>query len=239
VATIDGAHVLVVGASAGMGFATAKLARDRGAAVTIVARHEGRLEAARQLLGEDVVAFAADASDEDQIAAAFGRIDRVDHAAIFAGAQPVAPLAEADLALFRQGMEARVWAALLICKYSVPRMSGAGSITLCSGLSAHRPRRDRSIGASATAALESFGRAMAVELAPIRVNTICPGPIATPMLERSFGADPEAARSAVSARAPLGRIGTAEEIADAALFFMGNGYVTGTTLHVDGGMTLL
>jgi NAD(P)-dependent dehydrogenase (short-subunit alcohol dehydrogenase family) len=237
--TIDGAHVVVVGASSGMGLATAKLAHDRGAIVTIVARDQGRLEAARDSLGDHVRAFAADASDEVQVAAVFDQIEHVDHAAVFAGAQPVSPLAEADLALFRTGMEARVWAALLICKYAVPKMEVDGSVTLCSGLSAHRPRRDRSIGASATAALESFGRAMAVELAPIRVNTICPGPIATPMLERSYGDNPDAAIAAISSRVPLGRIGTSEEIADAALFLMGNGFVTGTTLHVDGGMTLL
>ena len=80
---------------------------------------------------------------------------------------------------------------------------------------------------------------MAIELAPIRVNTICPGPILTPMLERAFGSDLEAGLSGINSRVPMGRIGSPDDIADAAIFLMGNAYTTGVTLHVDGGMTLL
>jgi NAD(P)-dependent dehydrogenase (short-subunit alcohol dehydrogenase family) len=236
---LDGTQVVVVGASSGMGLATARRAIDDGADVTIVARDKERLEQAKDGLGGSVRALVADAADEEQVAAVFEPLDRVDHAVVFAGEQPVAALADAELGLFRRAMEARVWGGLLVCKYATPKMPATGSVTFCSGMSAHRPRRDRSIGASATSALESFGRAMAIELAPIRVNTICPGPIHTPMLERAFGDNPEAALAAINARVPLGRLGTPEEIADAVIFLMGNGYTTGITLHIDGGMTLL
>jgi len=181
----------------------------------------------------------ADAADEEQVAAAFEPLDRVDHVVVFAGEQPVSTLPDAELGQFRRAMEARVWAGLLVCRYATPKMPSSGSVTFCSGMSAHRPRKNRSIGASATAALESFGRAMAVELAPIRVNTICPGPILTPMLERTFTGDRGKAVSAITSRVPLGRLGAPDDIADAAVFLMGNGYTTGITLHVDGGMTLL
>ena len=237
--SLAGAQVVVVGASSGMGLATARRAVDEGASVTIIARDRDRLEQARASLGSEVRAIAADAAEEDQVAVAFDALYEVDHVVVFAGEQPVSALPDAELGLFRRAMEARVWGALLVCKYATPKMPSAGSVTFCSGLSAHRPRRDRSIGAAATAGLESLGRAMAVELAPIRVNTICPGPIRTPMLDRAMGENRESATAEINARVPLGRLGTPEEIADAAVFLMGNGYITGITLHVDGGMMLL
>jgi NAD(P)-dependent dehydrogenase (short-subunit alcohol dehydrogenase family) len=118
-------------------------------------------------------------------------------------------------------------------------MPDTGSFTFCSGVSAFRPRADRSAGAAATAALESFGRAMAVELAPIRVNTICPGSFDTPALDRAFGARKEEVMRAYLAQLPLGRLGRPDELAHAVLFLMTATYVTGTVLHVDGGALLI
>jgi NAD(P)-dependent dehydrogenase (short-subunit alcohol dehydrogenase family) len=118
-------------------------------------------------------------------------------------------------------------------------MRPGGSFTFCSGVSAWRPRADRSAGAVATAALESFGRAMAVELAPLRVNTICPGSFDTPVLDRAFGDRKEEVLRPYLAQLPLGRLGRPEEIAHAVLFLMTATYVTGTVLHVDGGSLLI
>jgi NAD(P)-dependent dehydrogenase (short-subunit alcohol dehydrogenase family) len=233
------ARVVVVGGSSGMGFATARLARDAGASVRIVGRDRERLLRAAHELGDSVDFVAADAANEAGMEQVFADLDRVDHVVVFAGEQPQAPLAEAGLDLFRRAMEARVWGALNACKFAAPKMPASGSFTFCSGLSAHRPRVHRSVGASATAALESFGRAMAVELAPVRVNTICPGAIDTPLLDRVYGDKRDEAMAAVARRVPAGRLGRAEEIADAALFLMRNGYVTGITLPVDGGVQLL
>jgi NAD(P)-dependent dehydrogenase (short-subunit alcohol dehydrogenase family) len=236
---LAGASVVVVGGSSGMGFATAKLARASGAVVRIVGRNQERLEGAVQELGDGVDGVTADAADTASMERVFTDLERVDHVAVFAGEQPQAPLADARLDLFRRAMEARVWAALNACRFAAPKMPLTGSLTFCSGLSAHRPRAHRSIGASATAALESFGRAMAVELAPIRVNTICPGAIDTPLLDRVYGAGRHEAMAAVERRVPAGRLGRPDEIADAVVFLMTNGYVTGITLAVDGGVQLL
>lgn len=237
---LTGARVVVIGGSSGMGLATAQRAVDEGAVVTVVGRDANRLDAARQALGGKVTTVIGDAADEAQVAAVFEPLDRVDHVVIFAGEQPVSRLSDADLDQFRRAMEARIWAGLLACRYATPKMPESGSVTFCSGMSAHRPRKLRSIGASATAGLESFGRAMAIELAPIRVNTICPGPILTPMLERTtLTGDRNAAITAIESRVPLGRLGAPDDIADAAVFLMLNRYTTGVTLHVDGGMTLL
>ena len=118
-------------------------------------------------------------------------------------------------------------------------MPSDGSFTFCSGVSAYRPRANRSAGAVATAALESFSRTMAVELAPIRVNAICPGPFDTEVLRRAMGPDHEAVIERLGASLPLGRIGRPDEIAHAILFLMTNTYTTGITLRIDGGALLV
>ena len=136
-------------------------------------------------------------------------------------------------------MDARVWAARNLCAAGAPRMPPTGSFTFCSGVSAFRPRANRSAGAAATAAVESFARAMAVELAPIRVNSICPGSFDTPVLDRAFGERKDEVLRPYLDQLPLGRLGQPEELAHAMLFLMTATYVTGTVLHVDGGALLI
>ncbi len=237
--SLDGASVVLVGASSGMGLATARAALDAGARVTIAARDPERLAAASGELGGGVGAYALDAADDDAVRQMFDELDAVDHVASFTGEQPQAPVGETDYALYQRALDTRVWAARNLCAAAAPRMPATGSITLCSGVSAWRPHANRAAGAAATAALESFGRAMAVELAPIRVNTICPGSFDTPVLDRAFGARKEEVLRSYLSRLPLGRLGRPDELAHAALFLMTNTYVTGTVLHIDGGALLI
>jgi NAD(P)-dependent dehydrogenase (short-subunit alcohol dehydrogenase family) len=237
--SLEGQTVVLFGASSGMGLATAKAARDAGAEVAIVARDPDRLEQARAELGEGTRAASLDAADADAVQALFDTFDRVDHVASFTGEQPHAPVGDTTHELFQRALDARVWAARNLCAAAAPRMPESGSFTFCSGVSAFRPRADRSAGAAATAALESFGRAMAVELAPIRVNTICPGSFDTPVLDRAFGERKEDVMRPYLAQLPLGRLGRPEELAHAVLFLMTATYVTGTVLHVDGGALLI
>ena len=119
-------------------------------------------------------------------------------------------------------------------------MTEGGSITLCSGVSSLRPRRGGSpVSAASAGAVEALARNLAVELAPIRVNTIIPGLVDTPLVAGMFGADHEGAMIAVGKTLPVGRVGTPEDLADAVMFLMGNGYVTGINLVVDGGRLLV
>jgi NAD(P)-dependent dehydrogenase (short-subunit alcohol dehydrogenase family) len=236
---LDGACVVVLGGSSGMGLATARMASRAGAAVTIVGRDADRLAGAAAELGGKVRTERADVADRDAVARIFDPLDRVDHVAILAGEQPAAPVAETSHELLGRALDARVWAAYNACAAALPKLHPEGSLVLCSGLSAHRPRAGRSAGAVATAAVESLARALAVELGPIRVNAVCPGPIDTPLLERVYGSDRHEALRPVTDRLPIKRLGTAEEVADAILFLMRNTYVTGITLHVDGGARLV
>lgn len=237
--SLRGARVVVIGGSSGMGFATAKLAADEGAELTIAGRDPDKLRAASEEIGGGTRVHAGDVADEEVVRDLFESHDRVDHVAFFAGGQPRAPITETELALFREGIDTRLWGAVATAKHAAPKMGDAGSFTFCSGLSSHRARAERSVGAAATAALESFARAMAVELAPRRANAVCPGAINTPVLNRFFGEQRDRAMEEFAKRLPARRIGEPEDIADAVLFLMRNSYVTGVTLRVDGGALLM
>jgi len=236
---LEGTTVVVVGASSGMGLATAVAAHAAGANVVIVARDPERLEAARGTVGEGTRAFAFDAADSDAVEAMFAELGGVDHVACFTGEQPASSVADTTHDQYQRALDARVWAARNLCAAAAPRMSSTGSFTFCSGLSAYRPRPGRAAGAAATAALESYARGMAVELAPIRVNTVCPGSFDTPVLDRAFGDRKAEALKPFLSTLPLKRLGRPEELAHAVLFLMTNGYKTGTVLHVNGGALLI
>jgi len=236
---LEATTVVVVGASSGLGLATAVAARQAGAEVVIVARHQSRLDQACESVGGSTRAFALDAADADAVAAMFTDLGSVDHVASFTGEQPSGSVADTTHEQYQRALDARVWAARNLCAAAAPRMPSTGSFTFCSGLSAWRPRPLRAAGAAATAALESYARGMAVELAPIRVNTVCPGSFDTPVLDRAFGERKEEAMRPYLSSLPLRRLGRPEELAHAVLFLMTNGYTTGTVLHVDGGSLLI
>jgi NAD(P)-dependent dehydrogenase (short-subunit alcohol dehydrogenase family) len=237
-AGVAGSSVLVVGGSSGIGLATARLALEAGAQVAIAGRSSERLAEAVSALGDSVRSFAVDARDADQVRRLFEELGALTHAVVLSGEQPIGEVADTDLGYFRQAMDARFWGALHVCRYGGPVIEPGGSVTLCSGVIAHRPVPGRSLGTASTAAVEAFGRAMARELSPVRVNTIVPGPIDTPMLRRFFGGDDAELQRRLEGRVPVGRVGRPEEVADAILFLMGNRFVTGVTLPVDGGFLL-
>lgn len=231
--------ILVLGGTSGLGLATAQTAHAQGATVVITGRDASKAEQACSTIGERATWAAFDAADADAFAAFAQHAAPFDHVVSFTGAQPVAPVGQAGRDMFHQSFDARVWAARNACAIIGPRMPATGSFVFCSGLSAIRPRAGRSAGAVATAALESFCRAMAVELAPQRVNAICPGPFDTQVLRRAFGADSDAQIERIGRDVPLGRIGRPDEIGHAIVFLLTNTFTTGITLRVDGGALLV
>jgi NAD(P)-dependent dehydrogenase (short-subunit alcohol dehydrogenase family) len=237
--TLKGKVVVVLGGSTGMGFATAKAAAAEGAQVVITGRSQEKLSAAIAELPAGSRSAVLDVTDESGTRSLFEQLGHVDHLFITAGTVTFGVGLAADTEKLRPGMDTRFWGALYAAKYGAAQMKTGGSITFMSGVSAWRPRPGGGVGSASCGAIEAFGRSMAVELAPIRVNTLAPGFIDTPLIDELIGERKQAFIEMQAARLPVKRIGTPEDIADAVMFLMKNGFVTGITLTVDGGHTLV
>jgi NAD(P)-dependent dehydrogenase (short-subunit alcohol dehydrogenase family) len=176
---ISNRKILIVGGGSGMGRALAKRCLEAGAAVIIAGRNEDRLKGAAEALGrpEALDAIAVDIAQEAQVAELFGRIGRVDHvvstAADIDGAYELLPAL--DLKAAQKVVESKFYGPLLLAKHGAPVLSAAGSFTFTSGVAAYRPAARGSVVAAVNAALEGLVRALAIELAPIRVNAVSPG----------------------------------------------------------------
>jgi NAD(P)-dependent dehydrogenase (short-subunit alcohol dehydrogenase family) len=236
-------HVLVVGGSSGIGFAVAAQFLADGAAVTIVGRSLERLAQASQKLSNatGLKAIAADAAHEDQVERLFASAGDLTHivstAADVSGAYALLP----DLDIFnaRRVIDSKLIAALLLAKHGAPRLSPSGSITLTSGIAAYRPAPRGSVVAAVNGALESLVSALAIELAPIRVNAISPGWVDTPIWESFAGERKAAVLDSMAKRLPVGRVGQPDDIAQAIVATARNGFISGTVVHVDGGQRLV
>lgn len=236
------AKILIVGGSSGMGLALARRCLAAGATVTIAGRSAERLQAAQATLQAPAALHAAevDIADEAQVAALFERIGPLDHivstAADIRGAYQLLPALE--LADAQRVVDSKFFGPLLLAKHGAPRLAAQGSLTFTSGVAAYRPAARGSVVAAINAALEGLVRALAVELAPLRVNAVSPGWVDTPIWADVAGDAKDATLAAMAERLPVGRVGQPADIADAIAFLMGNGFTTGTVLHVEGGHRL-
>src|SRR6516162_557870 len=237
--SLKNATVVVLGGSSGIGLATAKAARTEGARVIIAGRSEQRLLKAGAELGDAVRTVVLDVADENGTRSFFEELDHLDHLFITAGALVNDSRLSPDTAALQPAIHTRFWGALYATKYGAPKMNGSGSITFMSGTAASRPIAGASVASASCGAVEAFARALAVDLAPIRVNAVQPGFVDTPLLATVLGPQRAEVLAATAARLPVRRVGTPEDIADAVLFLMKNGYVTGITLTIDGGGLLV
>ena len=240
---MDKEKILIVGGSSGMGLALARRCLAEGADVIIAGRGKAKLDAARDELGRPATleTAVADIGREDEVAALFEHIGRLDHivstAAAIEGAYRLLPDIELEAA--QRVVESKLYGPLLLAKHGAPRLPPTGSLTFVSGIAAYRPAARGSVVAAVNAALEGLVRALAVELAPIRVNAVSPGWVDTPIWEFVAGDRKAGTLAAMAERLPAGRVGRPEDIADAIRFLIGNGFTTGETLHVEGGHRLV
>ncbi len=231
--------LVVVGGSSGIGFATAKAASAEGAFIVVVGRSQDRLNQASAEIGGGVRGIQADVEEEASVEAAFAEIGQFNHLFISAQDAATAPLSETTKNKFRPTLDSKIWGALHVVKHATSRITEQGSIVFISGLAGRKGYAGFALAGAANAGIEAVARNLAVELAPIRVNTVCAGVIDTPMLDRVFGEQKLQIVQQIAAKLPVQRIGSPQEIADAVLFLMSNGFMTGTTLLIDGGDALV
>jgi len=235
---LNGKTIVVLGGSSGIGLATAVAAQAEGAEVIVTGRNAARLAKARERLG-NIKTGQFDAAHETPMREFFAAIPHIDH--IFSTAGTLvhdAKLAPSRSEL-RPAMGVRFWAALYACKHGAPKIRPGGSLVFMSGTAARRPLAGAAVASASCGAVESFMRAMVLDLAPVRVNVIQPGYVDTPLFDALLGDQRDAVLAAAGEKLPVGRVGRPEEIADAVLFLMRNGYVNGTCLTVDGGGLLV
>lgn len=234
--TLRDARILVVGGGTGIGFAVARAAKAEGAAVTIASTNSVRLAAAAERLGGAEIA-RLDLTDEAEVAAFFARSGEFDHIASTAGDWSKArrgPLAAMELGDARALFGVRFWGAAKLAKHGARALAAGGSLTLTSGMSAFRPQKGSVMATAMAGSVAHLVYGLAVELAPLRVNGVFPGGVATEV----FHGLPDTLRQAEEARfasQPIARIGQPAEVAEAYLYLMKCDYVTGQILQVDGG----
>lgn len=232
--TLRDQRVVIIGGSSGIGFAVAEGALAEGARVVIASSTRAKVDAAVERLGQAASGSVVDVQDEAGVVAFFDTLGDFDHLVITAGdwgGFAPAPLAQLDVAAASDGLKVRFWGALLAIKHAQARISAAGSITLTDGLMAHRPMKGLPLATAFGGAIEHLVRALAVDLAPVRVNSVCPGLVLTERL----AAWPAEMIAQITARQPLPRAADPAEVAQAYLYLMRAGYTTGQVIVVDGG----
>lgn len=239
--SLAGQHVIVAGGSSGIGLAVASAVLADGGRVTIVGRSQGRLARAREQLGngDRVSMTAADIADEADVVRmldAAGEFDHLVATAVDAAYQPITELALDEA---QRVLRSKLVGALLLSKHAGRRINPSGSLTFTSGIAAYRPSPGGAVVAAVNGALDSLARALAIELAPVRVNVVSPGWVDTPVWDAVAGARKDAVLASMAERLPVGRVGKTTDLAPAYIFLMQSEYTTGSVVHVDGGHRLV
>jgi len=236
--SLENARILVVGGTSGIGLAIAVAARRAGAQVTVAGRSAAGLERARatdpalEVRRLDMM----QGPELDQVVAELGTID---HLVVTAAEAVAGRLAELDEERALRALESKLWGPCRVIRAALPRLSPAASITLFSGAASRRASPGFALGSAANAAVEALAVSLAAELAPLRVNAVCPGIIDTPVWTERV---PELRRTVFETlvpRLPVGRAGRPEEVAEAVLHLLSSRYTTGSVLTIDGGYLLL
>jgi NAD(P)-dependent dehydrogenase (short-subunit alcohol dehydrogenase family)/quinol monooxygenase YgiN len=236
---LSGQTVVVIGGSAGIGLATARLARAQGADVVLTARNQERLEHAASDVGA-LHSAAFEATDSAALDRFFDELPGpIDHVMVTAGRPYYGPLADMDVAAARRSLDEHLWLPVRVARHAVGTVRPSGTLIFMGGTGARRPAPGLVMAGAGTAALPALVANLALEIAPIRVNLIAAGFVDTPLSASLLGDDLEERRAQLRNTLPIGRVVQPEDVAALAVQLMTNTALTGGTYDVDGGQQLL
>lgn len=227
---LDGQRVLVVGAGGGIGRATAEAFKAAGAHVVATGRDTAKLA------GVGHEAAALDFLDNGAVEAFFAAAEPFDHVVTAAAATKSGPVGGLALDAARASMESKFWGAYQVARAA--KINDGGSLTFVSGFLSSRPSPTSVLQGAINAALEALARGLALEKAPVRVNSVSPGLIDTPLWSGMAADAREGMFERTAAKLPARRVGQPDDIAEAILFVATNRFATGSTVTVDGGGTI-
>jgi len=237
---LNGKRIVLLGGTSGFGLATALAAAGEGAEIIVVSSKQQRVDEALSALPPGSTGYATDISNEQQVEALFAKIGAFDHLVFTAGETlELGELPALKLDEVKQFFDVRFWGAVTAAKYGSPFIRKGGSITLTNGIACLRPWKGWTVAAGVTGAIESLTRALAVDLAPIRVNAVCAGLVRTNLWANIPEADREAMFNDVGSKLLTGKVGEPEDIAEAYLYLMKNNFSTGQVIISDGGGVLV
>jgi NAD(P)-dependent dehydrogenase (short-subunit alcohol dehydrogenase family) len=223
----------VVGGSSGIGLAVAQAFAEAGARVTIASRSADKLVKAAEEIGQQVATAALDTTDNAAVEAFFAAAEPWDHIVISAAQTPTGPVGKLALDDAYRAMDSKFWGAYRIARAA--RFNAGGSLTFVSGFLAVRPSKNSVLQGAINAAIESLARGLALELSPVRVNTVSPGVIVTPLWNKMPEADRQQVFAKTAEHLPAKRVGQPQDIANAVLYLASTPFATGSTVLVDGG----
>jgi NAD(P)-dependent dehydrogenase (short-subunit alcohol dehydrogenase family) len=237
--SLKNSRVLVIGGTSGIGLGVATAVAERGAIPIVASRRQSSVERALALLPEGARGATVDLTDEaslDQFARTVGEIDHL----VFTAGETLELASLVDLTPTRitRFFQTRFVGALSAVRTFAPHIAEGGSITLTSGTAAEQPGFG-ALPVSVCGAMNALTTALAVELAPIRVNAIAPGVVRTPLWDAMTDVDRQAMYTQAAQGLPLGRIGEVDDVALAYVYCMEQAYGTGVVLKVDGGTVLV
>jgi NAD(P)-dependent dehydrogenase (short-subunit alcohol dehydrogenase family) len=237
-AELKGKHVVIVAGGSGIGRQLAQDAVDLGALVTITGRSADAVQQVANSIEGTVATAVVDLGNEESIAGLADELVRrdvvVEHLISLANAPAKGPVEKLEREAITRAFDAKVIGALLLVKHLRP----VGSVTLFSGVVGWRPKPGMAVTATTNGAVAFLAQALAVELAPVRVNAVSPGIVDSGVWD-GMGADRDPFFAGVAAKNPARRIGSPRDVSQAVLSAITNPFLTGTVLHLDGGARLV
>lgn len=228
--------VLIIGGTAGMGLATARRLAQAGASVVVSGRSQANLDAALAQLGAKASGYLADFTDASSLTALLAQVGKIDHLVLAASTNAAwGPFNTISAEALRQAFEGKLIGYWQAFQAALPYLRRDGSVTMLTGAASRTAMPGTAGLAAVNGGITQMAQTLAKELAPLRVNAVSPGLVDTPAYNYLPGEAKAGMFAGTAKSLPVGRTGLPDDIAEAVVYFISNGYTTGALLDVDGG----